>query len=80
MIFGDILDKIALVWKAFQGEKRRSIYVEDIAIKIYLVDPFDKDVVFWPPPGWGGEKSSPRSMNISDRLLSPSSISPNICR
>jgi hypothetical protein len=53
MIFGNVLDKSLIAWKAFQCKKGHPIYVEDIAIKIDFIDPLDEDVIFWPQPGGG---------------------------
>jgi hypothetical protein len=43
----DIVDKILVIWKAFQRIKWYAVYVEDIAIKVDLIDPLDPDIVLW---------------------------------
>lgn len=39
MVTGDVSEKRVVVWEEFRGEKRTSVDVEDIAVKVDLVDP-----------------------------------------
>jgi hypothetical protein len=39
MVTGDVSEKRVVIWEAFQGEKWTSVDVEDIVVKVDLVDP-----------------------------------------
>jgi hypothetical protein len=47
MVFRDVIEKILVTGKAFQGKKWYCVNVIDIEIKIDLVDPFNQVIVFW---------------------------------
>jgi hypothetical protein len=47
MVFGDVFEKRGRVWKAFQGEKWDAVYVENITIKIDLVNPLNEEIGPW---------------------------------